>query len=219
MAHTTPALHHHPIVEIVHAQHERLEKVDLRVGQADLGRQALQAVAGGRAYRSYNALSEVVKLNKAGNLRGMVVSAKWQTVFRHVSDAGEYLENIGYLATVASEIAKSAPEFQAIASSSDSIALKGMRLTAEAGTISQRALLGVVPAGAHVIYRSLEGWCMLAGLAGGSFQAEASSCISTLHYADTLVQTSFRAVTDTNNQAAALSKGTWWVIDLFTTKR
>ena len=39
---------------------------------------------------------------------------------------------------------------------------------------------------------------MIAGLAGGKAQAGASQCIATLEFADTLVQTSFRTVTDTS---------------------
>lgn len=74
---------------------------------------------------------------------------------------------------------------------------------------------GVVPSGAHLIYRSLEGWCMMAGLAGGQFQSVATQCMKTLQSADALVQTSFRIVTDTSNQ----SKAAWWVIDFFTSTR
>ena len=175
----------------------------------------MQAVLGGRAFRSYSALSNVVGLNKAGNLRGMVLSAKLQTLFRHTSDIGEHMANIGYLAALAAGIAKSAPKFGAILRSSDSAILKGMQISAIPGTIAQRALLGVVPAGAHMIYRSLEGWCMVAGLAGKAAEPAASSCIATLREADTLVQTSFQALTDTGNQ----SKAAWWVIDILTSPR
>jgi hypothetical protein len=206
---------HHPVIELIHAQNKAAEKVDIRLGQADFGRTAMQAVAGGRSYRSYSALSDAVGLNKAGSLRGMVVSAKWQTLFRYISRTGKYMENFGYLAAVSSEIANAAPQFEAILDSSDPAILKGMRLSAIASTIAQRALIGVVPAGAHIIYRSLEGWCMAAGLAGGVAQAAASNCISTLRYADTLVHTTFRTLTDTGNQ----SKAVWWVIDIVTSTR
>jgi hypothetical protein len=87
---------------------------------------------------------------------------------------------------------------------------KGLRISGLAGTIAQRVLTGVVPAGTHLIYRSLEGWCMLAGLAGGPVATGASSCVNTLQNADALVQSTFRTVTDTRIQAKAV----WWVIDL-----
>ncbi len=86
--------------------------------------------------------------------------------------------------------------------------MKGMQISAIASTIAQRALLGAIPAGTHLIYRSLEGWCMLFGLAGGQTQAAAG--IKTLKYADTLVQTSFQSLTDTKNQSK-------WIIDIVTT--
>jgi hypothetical protein len=93
--------HHHPIIELIHSQHKAAEQVDHRVGQADLGRIAMQVVMGGRAFRNYSALSNTAALNKAGNFRGMVVSAKWNTLFRHTSHIGEYVENIGYLTALA----------------------------------------------------------------------------------------------------------------------
>src|SRR5271166_5596142 len=137
---------HHPVIELIHASHKRAELTDRRLGQVDLGRTVLQMVAGGRAFRKYSALANKVGLNKAKNLRGMVVSEKWRVLFRHTSEVGEYMENIGYLATVAAELAKSAPHIQKIVDSTDSAALKGMQIAAVAGSIAQKALLGVVPA-------------------------------------------------------------------------
>ena len=207
--------HHHPIIELIHSQHNTAEKADHRWGQANLGRIGLQAVMGGRAFRSYNELSNAIGLNKAGNFRGMVVSSKWHTLFRHTSHVGEYMENIGFLAAVASGIAESAPKMEQIIGSSDTGASKGMQISALASTIAQRVLMGDVPVGAHMIYRSLEGWCMIAGLAGGKAESGASQCIKTLKQADALVQTTFRTVTDTSNQ----SKAVWWVIDLVSRPR
>ena len=204
--------HHRPVLELVHSEHKRAELLDRRVGQADLGRAAVRMVAGGRAFRRYNALADSIELNQSKNLRGMVVSEKWRVLFRHTSEVGEYMENIGYLASIASELAKAAPAIQKILDSPNPAALKGMQITAVAGSIAQKALLGAVPAGAHMIYRSLEGWCMLAGLAGGSAQTAASGCIATLHRADSYVQTSFDTITDTEKQ----SKAVWWVIDIAT---
>ena len=202
--------HNHPIIEIIHAQQGHAEKLDRRTAQADLGRRAIQAVIGGRAFRKYHALSETVGLNRAGNLRGMVVSAKMRTMFRYSSDVGEYMENLGYLTTFAAETAKSAPQIESILDSDDPKTLKGMKLAALSGTVAQRTLLGVVPAGAHLVYRSLEGWCMVAGLAGGNVQLAALEGIRTLHRADAYVTTAFEMITDTSNQSNVL----WWVIDL-----
>jgi hypothetical protein len=205
----------HPVLELIHSQHKRAELVDRRLGQLDMARTSIQMVAGGRAFREYNALAGTIGLSNAKNLRGMVVSKNWRVLFRHSSEIGEYMENIGYLASIAAEISKSAPLFQKIVDSSDSSALKGMQIASLAGSIAQKVLVGAVPAGAHLIYRSLEGWCMLAGLAGSSVQPAATSCIDTLKHADTLVQTTFDTITDTSEQ----SKAVWYVIDIATTPR
>ena len=215
MSQDSSASPHHPVIELIHRQHKPAEWASHHLDQADVGRTGLQIVMGGRAYREYNALSNTVGLNKAGNFRGMVVSARWKTLFRHTSHIGEYMENIGYLAALAAGIAESAPKMEKILRSSDSATLKGMHITATAGTIAQRALAGAVPAGAHMIYRSLEGWCMVAALAGGKTELVASQCIKTLHDADTLVQTTFQTLTDTSNQSNAV----WSLIDFVTSAR
>ncbi len=202
----------HPILHLIHGNHGKLEHFDRRVGQADIARTSAQMVSGTRAFRDYAAFSNKIKLNTAGNLRGMVLSAKWRTAFVHVSHVGEYMENIGYLAAISSGIADSAPKIDAIYHSSDPAALKAMKISGIAGTIAQRALVGAVPAGVHLIYRSLEGWCLIAGLAGGRVERAASQGIKTLRSADALVSTTFRNITDTNNQANAV----WSVINITT---
>lgn len=202
----------YPILEFGHSQHKRAELLDRRLDQASHGIDMIKMVTGGRAFRKYSALAEEVGLNQSGNLRGMVVSEKWRTVFRHSSEVGEYMENIGYLSTIVSELAKSAPGIEKILGAKDPVVFKGMQLASLAGSIAQKALIGSVPAGAHLIYRSLEGWCMLVGLAGGTAQKASSSGIATLQRADTLVQTTFDTITDTGNQAKAF----WWIVDIRT---
>jgi len=180
--------------------------------QAELGRFAIQTVAGTHAFRKYDWLTNSVGLNKAGNFRGMVVSARWRTAFQHIGETGEFMENIGFLAGLAAGIAEAGPRISKIADSNDTKELKTMQIAAIAGTISQRVLLGVVPGGTHLIYRSLEGWCQIAGLAGGRAQTFSSECVSTLQHADSLVRTTFNTVTDTSNQ----SKAFWSIINVCT---
>lgn len=203
---------HHPILEFVHQQHGRADAADALMSHADGARAAIRVVAAGRAFREYNWLADSVGYNSVGDLRGMVVSAKWRVVFAHVGDVGEYMENIGFLASLAAGLAESAPEIERIVDSSESSAVKSMRMLTIAGTISERTLLGVVPAGVHLIYEALEGWCMLAGLADGKVGAASSVGLETLKSADTLVQTTFKTLTDANNQSKAL----WTVITVMT---
>jgi hypothetical protein len=212
-SHTTS--HSYPLIEIVHSHTQTIENIDRRLGQADFARAGLQAIMGGRAFREYNALSNKVGLNPVGNFRGMVVSARWRALFRQTSTVGEYMENLGYLTALASGVAESGPKLESILASNGSVSYKGLQIAALAGTISQRSLAGAVPAGVHLIYRSLEGWCMLAGLAGGKAASGASQCVQVLTSADTLVQTTFQTVTDTSNQ----SKAVWSVIDFILSPR
>jgi hypothetical protein len=202
--------HSYPMIELVHSHERTAENVSHRTDQAVLGKIGLQTVMAGRAFREYHALSQRIGLNRAGNLRGMVVSARWRTLFRYTSEVGEHLDNLGYLAALASGIATSAPKFESIVASSDSAALKGLKIAATTSTIAQRALLGVVPAGAHMIYRSLEGWCMIGGLVGGSARPDASPAVRAIQGADAWVQTKFQMITDTDNQSRAF----WWLVDL-----
>jgi uncharacterized protein YbcV (DUF1398 family) len=200
---------HNPMLEIIHESHNKVEQGAKALDEAELVKVSVRALAGGRAFREYRWLTDAVGNNRSGNLRGMVVSAKWRTAFTYTGEVGEQLENVGLLASFVAAVVQVAPEVDRIFQSTEAITVRGMRLTAIAGTAAQRALFGVVPAGVHLIYRSLEGWFMIGGLAGGRAQSVSSKCVSTVRRADTLVQTTFRMVTDTRNQAGTV----WWVID------
>jgi hypothetical protein len=185
-----------------------LELIDRRVGQAELGLQAVLRLIGPQAFRTYNGLTNTIGLNRAGNFRGIVVSAESKTLFGFVSDVDDLIGNVGYFASLAAGIAEAAPDIEKIVESTDSRTMKTLEILFIARTIALRTLIGVVPDGVHMIYRSLEGWLMLIGLAGGTAQTFASAGISTLHDADTLVRTTFQMLTDTTSQARAL----WSVI-------
>lgn len=223
--------HHepYPILEVIHRSEKTVSKVDQRLSQVDLGNTAIRAVAGTHAFRDYNWLTNAAATNQSGNLRGMVVSAKWRVVFRYFSEESKYMkymQNIGLLAGFAAGIAEASHELDRMAGSKEPAVVKGARLAGIAGNAAQRALLGAVPAGTHLIYKSLQGWCMMAGLAGGKLESGANQCIATLRDADTRVQSTFKAVTDTANQAKVINhpgdaaqavaqgaKDVWLVID------
>ena len=123
---------------------------------------------------------------------------------------GKAFDGLGYFVSVASELAESAPKIDKIMDSSESMTIKGLKLTATAGTIAERVLAGAVSSGVHMIYKSVSGYCMMAGLAG--FDKSSQQCLQTINNADTLVQTTFKQLTDTENQAKAF----WWVVDFAT---
>ena len=205
----------HPVLEMIHQQHPAIETADAIHNYTDAGKASLRMMAGSRAFREYHPFLNVIGLNQSGNLRGMVVSAKWRTLFRHVEEVdktgvGKAFDGLGYFVSVASELAESAPKIDKIMDSSESMTIKGLKLTATAGTIAERVLAGAVSSGVHMIYKSVSGYCMMAGLAG--FDKSSQQCLQTINNADTLVQTTFKQLTDTENQAKAF----WWVVDFAT---
>jgi len=139
----------------------------------------------------------------------MVLSAKLRTVFRYSSDLGDFLGAVGFFAEFVAGLAEKAPELEGVGRSSNSMSLVGLHLAAIAGTAAERALLGIIPVGTHAIYRLLEGSCAMAVSAIPDLQSAATQCIDTLKRADVLVQSSYKIVTDTQNQARAF----WWVVD------
>lgn len=197
------AHYHHPVVEI-------LDKTSEKLDHAHHAITAFKAIAGTRAFREYRWLNDVRIANKSGNFRGMVVSARWRTLFDYSSEAEDVLKNIGTFATFAANVAEMGHHFETIWNSRDPMSMKGLRFAAAAGTAAERTLAGGTVSGVHLIYKSLEGWCMIAGLAGGPLQSASNRCITTLKSADALVHKTCSVLTDTNNQ----SKAIWWVIDL-----
>jgi hypothetical protein len=204
-----------PVLQLVHGQQANLETADKVAGVADIARAGVRVVTGTNAFRVYDALANNIGRNSAGNFRGMVVSARWRMLYQLSSDSKNLFGNLGYLASLAGGLAEAAPEIEAISSSNNGAGTKALKLTVIAGRLSQRALLGVIPTGVHLIYKSLEGWCMLAGLAGGPLRGPSASAVQTLQSADTLVQTTFLQVTDPNNQAEAI----WTVINFVASKK
>jgi hypothetical protein len=188
------------------------------VGQTENLNTVLKMAAGGKAFREYAAFADRIGLSRAGNLRGMVVSARWHTVFHYLGHSEEYLKNLGTLAAISAGLVEAAPKIEAIHRSTDSAALKGMRYSSVAGTIAQRVLAGSLTSGVHLIYRSLEGWCMIGGLAGGRAQSVASEGIKTLHHADTLVETFFKTITDTDKLVREGPKEALWSVITIKTK-
>jgi hypothetical protein len=199
---------HHPILEIVHESHENVEGAARVLDNSDLATKSVRAVTGARAFSDYHLLTAAVGHNRSGKLRGVVISAKWRSAFAYTSKVGEAAGNLGLLASFAASLAEAAPEVDRIIGSTEAKVVKGARLAAIGGTAAQRALIGVVPAGLHLASRALEGWSMIAGLAGGKAKSISSKAIGTIRHADTLVQSTFKTVAETQKQA----DGFWWVI-------
>jgi len=197
-----------PILEI-------FPKVDDGLSQANLGMLAAKLTAGSRAFRDYGWLNQVRPVNISGNYRGMVVNAKWATAFRFINKYGEDLDNLSNFVGFVANLAEAVPSIEAVYGSHDPSSTKALRYAAIAGTAAQRTLMGVVPTGVHLIYRSLEGWCMIAGLLGGPFRSGSTQALDVIKSADVLVQSTFLTVTNTQNQGNAI----WSVIDTVLSSR
>ncbi len=204
-----------PVVNIIHDQKEVADRVDTFFNYADNARIGARIVAGAQAFRKYDALSNAIGLNQVGNLRGMVVSQRWRTIFNVVEKSDRSLTRLGAVAALVAGLIEAAPEIELTLESRDSALVKGLKITTLAGTISERMLLGVLPFGTHLIYKSLEGWLMLGGLMGGRAGRASAQGISILENADTLVQTTFTTWTDTQTQGEAL----WRVVNVITSRK
>ena len=201
--------HHPPIIDIVHPILRDTEEV---IDRADKLRTGFRAIAASEAFRNYGVLNfvhDTLPQNVAGNFRGIVRSARWNTYFHYVSEHGEWLTNIGTLASFAANLAELGSSFEKIHCSNMDRALAAGHYAALAGTAAERVLSGMVTGGVHLTYMSMRGYCMLLGLAGGRAQTAAHTCIATLNRADAYVKTAEYAITNTENQAAAF----YWAAD------
>jgi len=185
--------HRLPVIEIV-------QTVNSVASVAEGGVKVLNAVSASEAFSKYNWLKNVPVFNSSGNLRGMVISSDWRVVFDVSSDALETMGNITLVAGFAANIANQWDTTKAILNSNDSRLVKGLRLATVAGTASERTLGGAVSSGASLIFQSLQGYCMLAGLAGGTAQSYSKACVAHLQGANHWVQTQFNTWSDTTKQ-------------------
>lgn len=162
------------------------------------GTNALQAISASEAFRKYDWLAKAPGLNSAGNLRGMVISARWHTVFQVSCEFADAFEHLAFVAGVAVNILHSSAEIEAIFNSDDSWNIKGPGLCFHVTSLATRTVFGSIPAGFSLLAMSLQGYCQLGSQAtGGRFQPE--SCIANLKTADTYVTTTFNNITDGNN--------------------
>lgn len=190
-----------PVVEILHKAESPVETGNKVIGFLDDSTKAVTVYAGKNAFRIYQASTGLIGENSIGNLQGMVKSARWRTVFRVSTEAGEKIEVIAFLASLAENITKAAPEFEAISKSNDSTAHKCVRLTRLADAIGQRTAMGVFTAGVSTIYEALKGWCLIGSLAGGKLGKASTQCVSVLESADFRVKTAGKAVADFATQS------------------
>ena len=162
-----------------------------------------KVISGAEAFRKYNWLRGVPLTNQAGNLRGMVVSARWATVFHFASNALKPVEKVARFASLAANLSKAKLEMDKIVSGDDNWMLKGARLSTQVSSVCLRTVFGDVPFAAHLISKSLGGYLQLADLAG---IPKAGSWNTNLLRLDHSFQDTFHSVTDGDKMYLLVNK-------------
>jgi hypothetical protein len=169
-------IHHHAhfVAHSAESAHSTLE------GAKNVAVQIIKSSAA-RAFRSTVKSSEGFRLpspvlNSSENLRGMVISKRARVIFNFSTNIAQkfqkYDSALG-IAGILLEWQKDSHRFQMINQSNVS-AFEKYRLytlTTSAGVL--RSVTGVVPTAAHLIAKSLEGYCEIASIASaGRFNAK-----------------------------------------------
>ena len=183
-----------------------VEVLDTAVGMAgkvkDANDYVVKVVAGSEAFRKYNWLAGVPVLNSAGNLRGMVVNPRMRAIYTMSVNFGEKLAKADQalgLASIFIEIAKDYPRLQQAFDSDAPLNDKGPLMLSLASMAILRAVTGVVPAGAHLLAKSLEGYCDLAFVLTGGSNTAPLTWAEGLQSLDSQITAAHRQIFDGQN--------------------
>lgn len=131
------------------------------------------------------------RLNASGNLRGMVLSKRSRVIYNISSNVAEKFEKYDSALAFAGmviEIGKDADKIHHVIKSNLSGAEKWRQGDLIVSTAILRAVTGVVPDAAHLIAKSIEGYCELAGVvSGGKLSTE--KWVGALRAADVQIKT------------------------------
>ena len=144
-------------------------------------------ISGARAFRDYSWVSSLPAMNSTGNLRGMVLSKSFRTIWNVSTNVGEKLQ----LASIVIEFAKELSRMQQVWKSDTSVNEKGPRLLFMGSAAILRGVTSVVPEAVHLLALSAEGYLDIAGAASGS--AKPLELATTLQSADQWVSSTFQA--------------------------
>jgi hypothetical protein len=187
MDHSKP----HAVVEIVHKGNEIVEK-------AESAGTVAKVMTASHAFRKYDWLHSAPKLNGSGNLRGMILNARWRGAYNISIKYAAQLEkyHVGALASVITGIADSSKEITEIWESEDSMDIKAAKLSTQATAIAMNVLTGVVTTPTHALLTSLQGYCYIADMAKGK---PVGTFGKTLKAIDASIQSAAQQVSDGNN--------------------
>lgn len=169
----------HSVLELVHKT-------------VDGGVQVVRAIAASEAFRKFDWLKDAPAKNTIGDLRGIVVSARWRTIFEITSKAAKFTALAGF----ALNVAASAHEIETICKSSEPWGVKGSRLSTQVSSIAFRTAFGVVPAATHQPAMVLQGYCQIGDLLTDQAISQRRSWEQTIRSADSYIGSQFEHFTD-----------------------
>ena len=133
---------------------------------ADATVKSAKVISGAEAFRKYNWLRGMPLANSSGNFRGMVVSARWATVFHFTSNAVKPVETVAGLASFAANLSRAKSEMDNIASGDDNWMVKGARLSTQVSSVCLRTTFDILWSTPALISKSLSGYLQFAELLG-----------------------------------------------------
>ena len=180
--------HMHAAVEIVGKGGKAVEKAESVNG-------VVKVISASHAFRQYNWLKSVPVRNVAGNMRGMVLSARWRGVYDFSVKTTEVLENhhIAAFASVVVALAESYDEIDAIWQSKEAADIKAAKLSTQATAIAMKVLTGVVTSPSHAVLQALQGYGYFVDLAKGK---PLGTCGETLKNMDLAIDSAAKQVSD-----------------------
>jgi len=192
-----------PFIEIVNS--DAYQESSKTLSAASNFISGIKIISAVEAFGQFDWLNGVPVLNISGNLRGMVVSARWRTIFKIPTFRGfQFLGTLSLVAGFVANLVQESDTIEAILASSSSATLKRMELTIVADRALQRTVLGIFPALSSLAFDGLASYCRTnAGMtASPQFCSDAS--VGRQMYWNQRVQTEFNTWTDPVNQAAAI---------------
>lgn len=188
----------HVAVEIVDHTATATGKV---VDTLDTSNKVAKGISAYQAFRDYNWLKGVPATNVAGDLRGMVVSAKWNAAFQFTVKAGDVLGKVSAFATLAVGVAESYGEIDAIVRSNDPWNIKSAQLSTQITGIAMKYLTGIVTAPTHAVLMSMpvQAICSQIDQSRGNRVGNTGGCQWTLKALDTVIQSAAHQVSDGND--------------------
>jgi hypothetical protein len=179
------------LIEFADRAHERLDSAHKAAEYINKG---AKLYYGHHAFREYHWLRGLPGLNKANNLRGMVLDKRARSLFSLTVDIGEKLEKVGTVLEIAGwaiEIANSKDYIKKVLDSPGGAAAKGQKISAEISMATIRALTGGAPAATHAVATML--------LRGVHRVHAPESWGAKINQADLWVNSNYAQITNTDN--------------------